>query len=196
MTSPSRRAALAAPLLLAWPAWAQTPVLRVRLATNEGAMTAELYPDKAPLSVGNFLRYADHGLFDGSAFYRAMKTPGAPSTGLIQGGARTEPFAPIAHEPTSKTGLKHTDGTLSLARRELGSARSAFFICVGDQPYLDADPSLPGDNLGFAAFGRVMDGMDVARKILGLPTSLKAEVPEMAGQMLDPPVKILSVRRV
>jgi peptidyl-prolyl cis-trans isomerase A (cyclophilin A) len=196
MIKPSRRAALAAPLLLAAPAWAQSAPIRLRLVTGEGAMTAELYADKAPLSVANFLRYADHGLFDGSEIYRAMRTPGAPTTGLIQGGAKSEPYAPIAHEPTTRTGLKHTDGTLSLARRELGSARSAFFICVGDQPYLDADPTLPGDNQGFAAFGRVVDGMEVARKILGLPTALKAEVPEMAGQMLDPPVKILSAKRV
>ena len=159
----------------------------------------ELYADKAPITAANFLRYVDARLYDGATIYRALRTPGAPLTGLIQGGARLDPahpVAPIAHEATTQTGLSHKDGTLSLARRAPGTATSDFFICVGDAPYLDADPKAPGDNLGFAAFGHVTSGMDIVRNILALPTSPTAGGPDMAGQMLDPPVPIVSARRV
>jgi peptidyl-prolyl cis-trans isomerase A (cyclophilin A) len=192
--------------LAAWPAWTQasagqasSSTVRVNLQTGQGLIVLELFADKAPITSANFLAYVDARLYDGSKIYRALRTPGAPTTGLVQGGARLDPaktIAPIAHESTRQTGLSHKDGTLSLARRAPGTATSDFFICVGDAPYLDADPSAPGDNLGFAAFGHVAAGMEIARQILGLPTSPTAGGPEMAGQMLDPPVPIVSARRV
>ncbi len=190
----------AAGVLAAWPAWSQTApgTLRVDLRTGAGLIVLELFIDKAPITAANFLRYVDARLYDGATIYRALRTPGAPLTGLIQGGARIDPahpIAPIAHESTTQTGLSHKDGTLSLARRAPGTATSDFFICVGDAPYLDADPTAPGDNLGFAAFGHVAGGMDVVRAILGLPISPTAGGPDMAGQMLDPPVPIVSARR-
>lgn len=201
-----RRGFLAgAGVLAAWPAWAQSSAgqtsagtMRVNLQTGQGLIVLELFTAKAPITSANFLAYVDARLYDGATIYRALHTPGAPTTGLIQGGARLDPaktIAPIAHESTRQTGLSHKDGTLSLARRAPGTATSDFFICVGDAPYLDADPSAPGDNLGFAAFGHVAGGMEVVRQILGLPTSPTAGGPDMAGQMLDPPVPILSARR-
>lgn len=171
---------------------------RVILTTAVGAITLELASDKAPISCANFLRYADHKRLDGAHFYRAMKTNPDPLEGLIQGGAGMDGsrlYPPIAHESTTQTGLKHVDGTISLARLAPGTATCEFFICIGAQPYLDADPTQPGDNLGFAAFGRVADGMDVARKILVSPTSPTLGEGAMKGQMLDPPLAILTARR-
>jgi peptidyl-prolyl cis-trans isomerase A (cyclophilin A) len=169
------------------------------METGQGTITFELYADKAPITTANFLRYVDAGRYDGATIYRALHTPGDPTTGLVQGGAKFDPvhpIAPIAHEPTTLTGLAHKDGTISLARRAPGSATSDFFVCVGDAPYLDADPKAPGDNLGFAAFGHAVDGMDVARKILALPLSPTAGAPDMVGQMLDPAVPIVSARKI
>jgi len=102
---------------------------------------------------------------------------------------------PIAHEPTSKTGVHHVDGTISMARLAPGTASGDFFITVGDIPSMDADPSQPGDNVGFAAFGHVVEGMDVVRHILDDATSPTAGEGVMKGQMLAEPVKIVSVRR-
>ena len=171
---------------------------RVRLETTAGVIVLELAAGKAPITTANFLRYVDNKRLDGASFYRAMKNAGAPQTGLIQGGLRNDPaktLPPIAHESTSQTGLSHKDGTISMARYAPGSAASEFFICVGDQPYLDADPSAPGDNLGFAAFGGVTEGMDVARKILASPVSATQGEGAMKGQMLDPVVAIIEARR-
>ena len=187
-------------VLSARPVWGQTGAAnpRVRMETGQGVLMLELFADKAPISCANFLRYVDAGRFDGATIYRALHTPGDPTTGLIQGGSRFDPahpIPPIAHEPTTQTGILHKDGVISLARRAPGTATSDFFICVGDAPYLDADPSAPGDNLGFAAFGHVTDGMDVARKILALPLSPTKGGPDMVGQMLDPAVPIASARR-
>lgn len=188
-------------VLAAWPAFTQPSagMVRVNFQTGAGLIVLELFADKAPITAANFLRYVDARLYDGATLYRALRKPGAPPTGLVQGGARVDPadpIAPISHEATTQTGLSHKDGTLSLARRAPGTATSDFFICVGDAPYLDADPKAPGDNLGFAAFGHVTGGMEVVRAILSLPTSPTAGGPEMAGQMLDPPVPIVSARRV
>ncbi len=185
----------------ALPAAAQTPASppKVELTTDAGVFTLELAAAKAPITVANFLRYADEKRFDGASFYRAMKLGASPPTGLIQGGLQNDPaklLPPIAHESTTQTGLSHIDGTISIARNAPGTAASEFFVCIGDQPSLDADPSQSGDNAGFAAFGRVASGMDVVRKILASPTSPTAGEGEMKGQMLDPTVKILSARRV
>lgn len=185
--------------LAASPAWALIPAggVDVQLTTGQGAITVHLFSVQAPNTSANFLAYVDRNLYDGGAIYRAMRRP--PDAGLIQGGARPDAagaIAPIMHEPTTRTGLTHKDGTISLARRAPGTATSDFFICVGDETYLDANPAAAGDNLGFAAFGQVTAGMDVVRRILALPTGSSAEAPEMAGQMLHPPVPILNVRRI
>jgi peptidyl-prolyl cis-trans isomerase A (cyclophilin A) len=190
--------------LAAFPALAQTtetapaaPV-RVALETPEGRIVLELYPDKAPLSAANFLRYVDARRYDGANFYRASKAPGAPHVGLVQGGLQNDPaklFPPIAHESTAKTGLSNKDGWVSIARWAPGTATADFFICVGDQTYLDANPSASGDNQGFAVFAQVVEGMDVVKKILALPTNPTAGTGAMKGEMLDPPVTILTARR-
>lgn len=204
----NRRSLTALVLALgATPALAQSPTpsvkptpatVRVNLDTGQGRIVLELEVERAPITSGNFLRYVDQKRYDGASFFRASRAPGAVDYGLIQGGVQNDPakvLKPIAHEPTSQTGLKHTDGVISIGRNAPGSATSDFFICVGDAPYLDADPAGAGDNLGFAAFGRVVEGMDVVRKILALPTPGKATNPVMAGQILDPPVPILRARR-
>jgi peptidyl-prolyl cis-trans isomerase A (cyclophilin A) len=105
-------------------------------------------------------------------------------------------FKPIAHESTAKTGLTHKDGTVSMARRGPGTATADFFIVVGDQPGFDADPTGQGDKDGFAAFGQVVDGMDVVHAIFEQKVSATAGVGAMKGEMLSPPVPILTVRRV
>lgn len=197
-----RRAFLAAAVATAAsPALAQAPAapVRVKLETADGPIILELYADKAPITAGNFLRYVDGKRFDGATFYRASKVPNAPEFGLIQGGVQNDParvLKPIAHEPTTKTGLSHTDGVISMGRTDPGTATSDFFIVLGDMTYMDADPKQPGDNLGFAAFGKVVEGMDTARKILAEPTSQTAGVGVMKGEMLAKPVKIISARRV
>ncbi len=188
-----------APVPLATPPAASKPAtVRVNMDTGQGRIVIELETGRAPITAGNFLRYVDQKRYDGANFFRASRAPGSVDYGLIQGGVQNDPakvLKPIPHEPTTKTGLKHTDGTLSIGRNAPGTATSDFFICVGDAPYLDADPSAPGDNLGFAAFGHVVEGMDVVRKILALPTPGKANNPVMKGQMLDPYVPIIRVRR-
>ena len=195
----TRRLVLAAAAaLLSRPAFAQPARTRVRLQTERGAILVELADDKAPITVANFLHYVDAGHMDGAVFYRASHAPGAPDIGIVEAGIKdpAKLFAPIAHESTTQTGLRHRDGTLSMARFAPGTATSDFSICCGDAPYLDADPQLPGDNLGYAAFGQVIEGMEVARAILALPTGGPALNPEMKGEMLDPPVLIVTARRV
>jgi peptidyl-prolyl cis-trans isomerase A (cyclophilin A) len=176
---------------------AAKPPVYVAIDTPQGRIVIELAVAQAPITTANFLRYVDRKLYDKATFFRASRAPGAVDYGLIQGGLQgIGALPPIAHEPTSQTGLKHTDGAVSIARTAPGTATSDFFICIGDAPYLDADPKAPGDNQGFAAFGRVVQGMDVAKKILALPTPGKAINPVMKGQILDPPVPITSARRI
>lgn len=172
--------------------------VRVALDTADGPILIEVYPDKAPITAGNFLRYVDEKRFDGATFYRASKVPNAPEYGLVQGGVQNDPkrvLKPIAHEPTTKTGLSHVNGALSMGRTSPGTATSDFFICVGDMTYMDADPKQPGDNLGFAAFGKVVEGMDTVKKILAEPTSPTAGEGVMKGEILAKPVKIITARR-
>jgi peptidyl-prolyl cis-trans isomerase A (cyclophilin A) len=172
-------------------------MVRVAIATSLGPVTVDLARDKAPKTVANFLRYVDAKRFDGTAFYRAMKL--GENIGLVQGGVRNRTdliFPPVAHEPTSVTGLTHDDGAISLARAEPGSGRGDFFIMIGAVPTLDANPAATGDKLGYAVFGHVVAGMDVIRRILVLPTSPTAGGAAMRGQILMQPVKILSVKRL
>jgi len=141
--------------------------------TNYGAIELELYPDKAPITVASFLSYIDAGYYTNSSFYRVLKADELPNdnnTGLIQGGIylnRTPEIVVkgIAHEATNVSGLSHTDGTISMARTKPGSATTEFFICIGDQSPLDHGRSGSGDGLGMAAFGKVIKGMNVVRRI-------------------------------
>jgi peptidyl-prolyl cis-trans isomerase A (cyclophilin A) len=196
-----RRSVLAAAGgLLARPAFAQAPASKPKVAiqTGKGLIIVELEAGKAPITVANFLRYVDSGRYDGATFYRASRAPGAPSVGIIEGGLQNDPaklLAPIAHESTQMTGLAHLDGTISMARDAPGTATADFFVCCGEASYLDAHPDAPGDNAGYAAFGTVIEGMDVVRAILALPTPGVARNPAMQGQILDPPVPIASMRR-
>ena len=180
------RAALAAPV---------KP--RVLITTNHGAILVELEAEQAPITSTNFLRYVDTQGYDGGSFFRASRDPGAPRQGTIVGAPnpKTHPFPPIRHESTTKTGLRHVTGTLSLGRFGPGTATSNFFICASPEPYLDAHPGAPGDNLGFAAFGQVVQGMAVVHTILGLPTNGATKFADQRGQWLKPPVPILSMRR-
>lgn len=170
---------------------------KVLIATDKGDILALLEVGKAPITCANFLRYVDGSRYDGGSIYRAVRAPGAPEVGLIEGGI-DDPrklYPPIAHESTALTGLKHLDGTLSMARDAPGTAGSDFFVCVGPASYLDANPAAAGDGAGYAAFGQVLQGMEVVRAILALPATGVARNPSMQGQMLDPPVRILSMKR-
>lgn len=171
----------------------------VSLDTSLGAIVVALKVRQAPLTTANFLRYIDQKLYDGASFWRSAKSKSPVDYGLIEGGLQSDPakvLPPVAHEPTTQTGLRHVDGTVSLARRAPGTGDSDFFVCVGEAPYLDANPAAEGDNLGFAAFGQVIKGMEVVHKILNLPTPGKATNPVMEGQMLDPVVPIVTARRI
>ncbi|MFA7262146.1 MAG: peptidylprolyl isomerase [Caulobacter sp.] len=193
-------AALAGLPLLAGTARAQVPPTRVTIETAPGSITLELYGDKAPITVANFLRYIDEKRFDGAEFYRTVRPEAMPQAGLLQGGCHGDPrrlLPPIAHESTDQTGLRHRVGTLSMPRRELGTADGEFFICLEDAPWYDVNPIKPGDNLGYAAFGQVVEGLDVVRTIHAMPTSpTEGADYGMAGQILDPPVKFTTVKRI
>lgn len=176
------------------PAAPAADIVRVRLTTDAGPIVLELDARRAPLTTANFLAYVDQHRFDGTSFYRAARTRGAAGRGFVQGGIRRNyrlMLAPIAHEPTSTTGLRHVDGTISMARTDPGSAMGNFFITVGAMPQMDAR----GGNQGFAAFGRVVEGMDVVRRILAAPVVENAGSGAMRGQMIAAPVRIGSARR-
>ena len=198
-----KRLLLAFSLLLAGPALAQTspaatPLPRVALMTSMGRIVVELDTVHAPITARNFLHYVDTRRYDGQLIYRSMKT--GDNVGLIQGGVVTDGrllYPPIAHEPTSQTGLTHVAGALSAPRGAVGTARSDFTIMASDLHYLDAGPeSGSGDGLGYAVFGRVVEGLDVVRAILAAPTSPTEGQGAMRGQMLQPRVRIVTVRRV
>jgi peptidyl-prolyl cis-trans isomerase A (cyclophilin A) len=172
---------------------------RVAIKTPRGTIVVELESGKAPITSANFLRYVDAKAYDGGTFFRASRDPGGPAgTGTIVGApdAKIHPFPPIRHESTAKTGLRHVAGTLSLGRFATGTATNNFFICASDEPYLDAHPEEKGDNQGYAAFGRVVSGMSVVKKILSLPTNGDTQFKDQRGQWLKPPVPIVSMRRV
>jgi peptidyl-prolyl cis-trans isomerase A (cyclophilin A) len=173
-------------------------LVRVNLDTPEGLIVVDLEAVKAPITSANFLRYVDAKRFDGAEFYRATHPPGEVDYGVIQGGLPDNPerlYKPIAHEPTTLTHLRHSHGAISMARFAPGSALADFFICVGDQHYLDANPQAAGDNLGYAVFGHVASGMATVKKILAMPTDGVAKTPDMKGQILTHPVKIATARR-
>jgi peptidyl-prolyl cis-trans isomerase A (cyclophilin A) len=176
--------------------WAQgtAATVSVRIETALGVIAAELYPAQAPVTVGNFLRYVDGGFYSGGSFMRTVRPDNEQNPvhiqviqAVVHPWKENGSFPPISLERTAATGLRHVDGTLSMARSEPNSATSSFFICIGDQPELDAGGKRNPDGQGFAAFGRVTQGMDVVRKIQMSPAE---------GQAIVPPVTILRIVRV
>jgi peptidyl-prolyl cis-trans isomerase A (cyclophilin A) len=176
---------------------------KVAIHTAKGTIVVELESGRAPITSANFLHYVDTKRYDDGQIYRASRTRGLPpGNGTIQGWPNPvamRRYPPIAHESTTQTGLIHDTGTISMGRYGPGSATADFFICASPQPYLDAHPEAPVDkmhsNLGYAAFGHVVSGMDVVLTILALPTNGKAYIKEMQGQILTKPVPILTMRR-
>ncbi len=170
---------------------------RVLVHTSKGDFVVELDARRAPLTSANFLRYVEAGKYDGGVFFRATRPPGAPDQGTLVGAAapHAHPYPPIAHESTRATGLHHLAGTISLGRFAPGTATSDFFICLSPTPAFDAHPGAPGDNLGFAAFGQVVRGMSVVRRIHGLPTAGRSPYVDQQGQWLSTPVTILAMKR-
>jgi peptidyl-prolyl cis-trans isomerase A (cyclophilin A) len=177
-------------------------LVRVAMETAMGTIVLELDKTNAPITTANFLRYADEKRFDGTAFYRVMRLDwGTHPNGLIQGGTQGNPtrnLPPIAHEPTNETGILHKAGTISMARFDPGSAAGDFSIMLAPMPGLDAQPDAadPSAKAGFAAFGQVVEGMDVVRAIFDVPLSPTKGEGFLKGQMIENPVKILTVRRV
>ncbi|HEY0622094.1 peptidylprolyl isomerase [Sphingomonas sp.] len=168
--------------------------VRVRLVTSAGNITLALNARRAPKTVANFMLYVDDGRLEGTQFYRTARRASNPKLGFVQGGIGTDarrilPALPL--EPTSRTGIKHLDGTISMAHgADPDSANGNFSIMVGDNPSLDARPNTPG----FAAFGKVIGGMDVVRRMLAMPSGGGRGV--MRGQMILKPVRIIRAERL
>jgi peptidyl-prolyl cis-trans isomerase A (cyclophilin A) len=187
-------AAVAAVVSSARPA-AQRPV-RVLVQTERGNIVLEIDVTHAPNTAANFLRYVDAGHYDGGTFHRTVKMDNQPDSPVkievIQAGVNADRakdgFPAIPLERTSVTGLRHTDGAISMARGQPDSASSGWFICINDQPSLDFGGARNPDGQGFAAFGRVLEGMDVVRTI--------QRAPNTDAQRLTPPIKILKAARV
>jgi peptidyl-prolyl cis-trans isomerase A (cyclophilin A) len=168
------------------------PLPKTVLKTSFGNIVCEIDTVHAPVTAKNFLNHVKSGTFSNALFYRVVRPDNQPMSKVkievIQGGLYDdkliEKYAPIIHETTKQTGLKHTNGALSMARNEPGTASTEFFICVDDQPSLDFGGMRNPDGQGFAVFGRVISGMDVVRKIQQLKDS---------SQYLVEPVKILKM---
>jgi peptidyl-prolyl cis-trans isomerase A (cyclophilin A) len=163
------------------------------IKTSLGDITIELYPKKAPITVANFLKYVDAHLYDNTTFFRSVTLNNQPKDSVkievIQGGEvdSTKVFTAIPLERTSKTGLLHKNGTISMARDKPDTATCSFFICINDQPSLDFGGKRNKDGQGFAAFGKVTKGMDVVKKI--------QQLHQEQEQYFKPPVLILSIIR-
>jgi len=202
MTELRRRDLLAlAAALTATPVFAQESVAAettpVALTTPLGRIVIALETGRAPITSANFLAYVDRKLYDGASFYRASRPPNSTSDsyGLVQGGLRDLPerlLPQIAHESTAQTGLRHVNGTISMGRNAPGTAQADWFICLGDQLYLDADEQRPG----FAAFGRVTEGLEIVKQILVAPVDPDAGTGSMKGEILKDPVPITTARRI
>jgi len=168
---------------------------QVRIETEVGDIIVELYPDKAPVTVANFLRYIDSSFFNGGSFYRTVREDNevrkTVPIEVIQAGIHpwkeNFSFPPIVLERTSLTGIRHTTGAVSMARSGADSATNSFFICVRDLPSLDFAGKRNPDGQGFAAFGKVVQGMDVVKRI---------HAARSEGQAIMPPVRILQIARV
>jgi peptidyl-prolyl cis-trans isomerase A (cyclophilin A) len=177
--------------------------VRVRVQTTLGDIELELDPAKAPGTTANFLKYVDAGHYDGGTFHRTVKMDNQPESTIkievIQAGVNEKVaksgFPAIPLERTSVTGLKHVDGAVSMARGTADSATSGWFICINDQPSLDFGGQRNPDGQGFAAFGRVVSGMDVVRRIQQAPSSTNRTTnPE--AQRLTPPITVTKVARI
>ena len=174
--------------------------VRVALETDRGTILVEVYPQAAPISAGDFLRYVDDGLYDDAGFYRVVRPDndhGTPVISAVQGGVldMEAPSAGIAHETTAATGLRHADGTVSIARGPPGTgSASAFFIVLGDQPSLDFGGMRNPDGQGFAAFGKVIDGMEVVREINAMKADAPTDDDYVRGQILAEPVRFHAKR--
>jgi len=169
----------------------------VALVTDLGTITLRIENKRAPITAGNFLRYVDAKRMDGFKFYRSTKSWG-PANQLIQAGNRGDArknFPPIAHEPTKVSGLTNCKGALSMARLNPGDATSDFFLLLSDIKGFDSDAP-GGDGVGFAVFGEIVSGADIAEQIFNAPISPTAGEGVMVGQMLDPQVTIKTARRV
>jgi peptidyl-prolyl cis-trans isomerase A (cyclophilin A) len=183
---------------VATPAPAAKPaagIVRVRLVTSAGAITVALDTRRAPKTAANFLTYVDDGRFEGTSFYRAARKKIAPEFGFIQAGIRTDARrilrGSVPMERTDRTGIKHLDATISMARgADPDSAAGNFIITVGATPSLDAAGPYPG----YAAFGRVVGGMDTVRRILALPTGGGSG--PMKGQMIFQTVTLIRAERL
>lgn len=171
----------------------------VELVTDAGRMVIRVENKRAPVTAANFLRYVDSKRMPTAfKFYRTTRSWGEGNA-LVQGGNRGDArlnFPPIAHEPTNVTGLTHCKGAVAMARLAPGDATSDFFILLSDIPGFDANPGGEGDNAGFAVFGEIVAGLDVAEKIYAAPVSPTKGEGVMVGQMLEPEYRILSARRV
>ena len=162
-------------------------LVRVVVETDMGAFELEVDVDRAPVTANNFLRYVDGGHYDGGSFFRTVHAENQPDDSIriavVQGGrnpdAAAESFPPIALERTSETGIMHTDGAVSMARGGPDTATQSFFICIGDQPSLDFGGMRNPDGQGFAAFGTVVDGMEVVRAIHTAPYEAQQLTPEV-----------------
>lgn len=189
------RLCLIVPLFMSFFLGGKTENPHVLIQTDLGDIDVEIFVDRAPITAENFLRYVDQGCFKDACFYRVVTMGNQPDNDIkievVQGGLGfTEDavqFPPIEHETTEKTGVLHKDGVISMARLQPGTATSEFFICVGDQPELDFGGKRNPDGQGFAAFGKVVKGMDIVRKIHRQPAE---------KQMLDPRIKIHSIDRI
>ncbi|WP_439546560.1 peptidylprolyl isomerase [Sandarakinorhabdus sp.] len=172
--------------------------VKVVMTTALGPITIALETERAPITASYILRHVDEQRLDNAAFYRAYKVTPDGSIGLVQGGIQDgrKLLPPVAHEPTTTTGLTHDEGAISLARGAVGTAQAQFFIILGNLKALDANPAAGGDNAGYAVFGRVTEGMDVVRQILNVPVSATKGDGAMKGQMIEAPVKIISVKRL
>jgi peptidyl-prolyl cis-trans isomerase A (cyclophilin A) len=179
--------------------------ITVVMKTSAGDIRIELYPDAAPVTVENFLEYVDGGYYKNARFYRVVRMDNQAQNNIkievIQGGLGMDepdsPFAPIAHETTRETGLLHRDGVISMGRLEPGTASSEFFICINDQPELDFGGQRNPDGQGFAAFGQVVEGMEIVRLIQGMPTVTPQadQLEYTSGQILIDPVVIFEINR-
>ncbi|MDE2945243.1 MAG: peptidylprolyl isomerase [Gemmatimonadota bacterium] len=166
----------------------------VVVETEMGAFELEVDVDRAPVTAANFLRYVDGGFYDGGIFFRTVHADNQPNDSIriavVQGGRNpdleAESFPPIPLERTSETGLLHEDGTVSMARGAPDTATQSFFICIGEQPSLDFGGMRNPDGQGFAAFGRVVAGMEVVLAIHRAPYE---------AQQLTPPVRITRAHR-
>jgi peptidyl-prolyl cis-trans isomerase A (cyclophilin A) len=168
----------------------------IEIETKFGSIEIELYATKAPRTVNAFLANVDHGLYEGASFYRVLNEDNQPSnamkSSLIQGGIyrsknKKDSIPLVPHETTKQTGILHTDGVISMARLEPGTASTEFFICLGDQPGFDYGGANNEDGQGYAAFGKVIRGMDIVQKIY-----LQNEY----DQSFDPPIHIFNISRL